>query len=52
MIAKSSEMSKEKYKHALRSLDTEEIKSELTIMTIEIGALGHSLPYTCSSLQQ
>ena len=38
------------YQHALSDLQTKGMISEL--VTIEIGALGHWLPYTRSSLQQ
>ena len=38
------------YQHALSDLETKGMTSEL--MTVEIGALGHWLPHTHSSLRQ
>ena len=43
--------SKEIYQHALSDLETRGMRSELVTIEIEIGALGHWLPHTCSSLR-
>ena len=39
------------YQHTLSDLESKGVISD-ELVTIEIGALGHWLPHTCSSLRQ